>query len=402
MQKESIRVSHPLLFLTLVLTACGAESKPPLPAPADGEGVQLQMLSTLEPGKETERCKFFVVPEGGWYVNRASVRYTAGSHHVLLFTTSYTSVPTVNRQGQTVDTADVFECSEGAAGEWDVAGVAGGAQSSDAPDIIDLPTGIAIKLEAGTVLIMNTHYLNASPRPLETDARINLYTVAKETVTEEAGVLFFYNPFIRVPAMGTATARMSCPVTRDITLFNGQSHMHRRGIGQVANLVDHATGDVLEELYRSDDWENVFVKNYSPGKALAKGTAIDYRCNYDNKEDRVVTQGFTTKDEMCMFIGSYYPRDRALELCATSPDINTSSGAATYIGSGDSTCLETLLCVRNAKGVQEDKGDSLYGCIVNSCEKAAPALSEYFRCSLTKGDMACMTELNTCVATSCD
>src|SRR4051812_4359220 len=72
------------------------------PPPAD-KGTQLQMVSVLNAGVETERCKFFRVPEGGWYVNRQDVRYTPGSHHVLLFTTKYTTIPTVDIHGKTID-----------------------------------------------------------------------------------------------------------------------------------------------------------------------------------------------------------------------------------------------------------------------------------------------------------
>src|SRR5207244_2852964 len=99
----------------------------------------------------------------------------------------------------------------------------------------------------------------------------------------EAGVLFFYDLFIRVPPHGTATARMSCPVTRDVTLLSAQSHMHRRGVGYEAHLVD-GTGKPMETLYTNDRWEEVPIKIWDPGKPLAAGTAIDYRCDYRNDE----------------------------------------------------------------------------------------------------------------------
>lgn len=72
-----------------------------------------------------------------------------------------------------------------------------------------------MKVEPGTVLVMNTHYVNASSKPIETDARVNLYSLPAEKVKTEAGMLFYYNPFIRVPENGEASARMRCPVQNE-------------------------------------------------------------------------------------------------------------------------------------------------------------------------------------------
>ena len=57
------------------------------------------MVSQVAPGLEIERCNFFRVPvdSEGWYVEREAVRYTQGSHHVLLFSTDYTEIPTMTR-----------------------------------------------------------------------------------------------------------------------------------------------------------------------------------------------------------------------------------------------------------------------------------------------------------------
>ena len=79
---------------------------------------------------------FYRVPAEGLYVNREEIRYTPGSHHVLVFKTPYTEVPTTTLRGETVDTRGVFDCGEnGATADWDVVGVAGGAQSSDGPPV---------------------------------------------------------------------------------------------------------------------------------------------------------------------------------------------------------------------------------------------------------------------------
>jgi hypothetical protein len=410
------RLVAPLALVVFGALGChGAASPPPLPAPPDGQGIQLEMSSALDAGQEIERCRFFVSPPGGLVVNHASVRYTAGSHHVLVFTTSYSAVPTMDRNGMPHDTTGIFDCALGAPADWLVEGMLAGAQSSEAPDLLSLPPEAAVKVPAGAVLLMNTHYLNATTRPVTTDARINLYTVPESQVKYEAGLFFFYDPFIYLAPMSSGSARMRCPITKDITIVNLQSHMHRRGLGAVVNLVD-AQGANLELMYTSSSWENVFVKQWTGGKQLAAGTAVDYRCDYKNDETRTIGQGLTTKDEMCALLAAYYPRDRSLELCASQPSFTALSTAATYIGGGTANCLDTLLCGQAAKSAVD-----FYGCVVNSCPENSVQISAGLHCQATMSRttcssqcgpggtgcvdclrMACKAELDACTAARCN
>jgi hypothetical protein len=73
-------------------------------------------------------------------------------------------------------------------------------------------------------------------------------------VTEEAGGLLWYNPFIAVPAVGQATARMACEIPSDVNLRNVVSHAHSRLSDYTARLWDGPPtrgGRVQEQLYRS-------------------------------------------------------------------------------------------------------------------------------------------------------
>ncbi|HXU00706.1 MAG TPA: hypothetical protein VN903_06930, partial [Polyangia bacterium] len=214
---------------------CGEDKKPGslLDPPAAGQGVQITMSSTLEAGLETERCMFYRVPADGLNVNKQQIKYTPGSHHVLLYTTPYTDIPTTTIGGKTIDTSSVFDCgANGATGDWQVVGTAGGAQNADGPPGIDgLPADTALKLAGGSILLINAHYLNAGDKPLDAEIYINLYTVPAAQVTREAGIIFFYDPFISVPGESMAVAREVCPLSKDVTLVNAQSHMHARGYG---------------------------------------------------------------------------------------------------------------------------------------------------------------------------
>ncbi len=354
-------------LIVLSVAGCGAvaENDDQLVAPPPGQAVEVSMQSNIAAGMETERCKFFRAPEEGLWVNRQEVHYTAGSHHVLLFTTPYDKIPQ----------SGVFECPEGAPAHWEVDGVVGGAQSPEAAGTQPAPPGVAIKIPPGKVLLMNTHYLNATCAELQTDARVKRYTVDTGTVTTEAGVMFFYNFYIRVPAHTESEARMRCPISKEVKLLDAQSHMHKRGVDYTAELV---TGGQATRIYQSDSWENVPIKTFGAGMTLPAGSTLDYRCHYRNDEDRDIMQGLTTRDEMCMFVGIYYPRDRQLEHCALDESWYTSDLAATHVGHGTTACGDSLACLTNARG--DDKGESYTACVDASCPAAADALWEAERC----------------------
>jgi hypothetical protein len=401
------------LLVTVALVGCNGSGT---------ASVHFSMEGTLEAGQEIERCKLFVAPPEGLNIYKEQISYSAGSHHVLLYATSYASFPETNTHGMPVAPETVYDCPDGAPADFKVSSVLGGAQSANAPPVIDLPSDTAVKVPGGTVIVMNTHYLNATPHSLDTTASIDVYTIPDAQVKHEAGMIFFYDPIIRVPAGATAQARMACPVNRDYQIFNLQTHMHKRGLGGLANLTD-SDGNVLQQLYQSSDWENVNVQKYDD-LHVSPGQMLDYRCNYDSHEDHTVLQGLTTKDEMCMLIGAYTPHNTAFEYCSPDGTSGAKGFSATFYGSGTATCMDSVKCVEGAlatpQGGQQD--DVLYGCILNSCERAAKPFNAAVRCaalefdgsckSTCNGQMsdgcrtclesACATEMSGCAATSCN
>src|SRR5262245_9710748 len=89
-------------------------SDEPLPAPPPGAGLQYRMVSTSLSGQEIERCQLFKAPPEGLLIRKDEVRFNGGSHHVLLYKTPYTEIPTMDRDGSPVDDATKpHDCAEG-------------------------------------------------------------------------------------------------------------------------------------------------------------------------------------------------------------------------------------------------------------------------------------------------
>src|SRR6478752_8465033 len=119
---------HRALAFLCLLTACGGDnSSDPLAPPPAGQGLQYSMASMIEPGQEIERCKLFVAPPEGLNINRESVRYTVGSHHVLLYATSYKELPPTDKHGKPIAPEEVVDCPEGAPADFSITSVVAGA-----------------------------------------------------------------------------------------------------------------------------------------------------------------------------------------------------------------------------------------------------------------------------------
>jgi hypothetical protein len=308
------------------------------------------------------------------YVNRDEVRFTKGSHHFLLYETPYTSIPTKMENGEAIDTSGVFDCSQGATFGFQVTKLIGGSQNADGDAFLNFPSDVAMRVEPGRVLLMNAHYINATP-----------------------GILFWYNPFIKVGAKSTARAHMKCMIHADITLMNVQSHMHARGTGYAAALPEG------EPFYTNAEWEGVPVKRFDPGMKIAAGTWIDYYCDYNNAAANDVYQGPRSTDEMCMLIGSYYPASPVTSNCAADPSAPDQTGnlGAEWVGSGTETCAATMGCVQTSLGGTGDFLQNITTCMVASDPAVSKEMSDALRCLFLNGQnatTACKTQFDACAA----
>jgi len=398
-------IASTILVSFATLVGCGGtdvdpNQNPPveelLAPPAAGQGVQFKMVTELPAGTEAEHCMFVRGPADGMFVNHDEVRYSKGSHHVLVYETEYTDIPTEKADGTPVDTSGVFDCTDGATNGWNVTKLVGGSQNADGTSMLILPQGVAMKVRPNAVLLMNAHYVNATSGTLTPEVRVNMYTIPEAEVKTEGDILFLYNPFIYVGANGEGRARMQCPIHSDITIQTVQSHMHARGAGYEARIVGEA-----EPFYTNTAWEGVPVKDFGAGLTVKAGSSFDYHCDYKNSGTKDVFQGPRSTDEMCMLIGSYYPANALTANCRSSA--SDQFIGADWVGNGSATCSASMTCVQQAliggKGLE-----GLTPCVTNSDAAVSKEMSAALRCLFRAfgankdPNMECQNEFATCMA----
>jgi hypothetical protein len=357
-----------------------------------------QMAETVPAGGEIFDCKYVQLPDVPAHMIAAQHDYTPGSHHMLLYTTALTSIPAGGSQ--------VTDCYEGTGNNImsNANGVLYGGQTPMGSET--LPSGVGLPTKAGEVLIFQVHYLNASASDLQAQVNVSLTLDPNPAdIQQQAGIIFFYDPFIDVPAGATAKAQMRCLIPSDITLLYASSHYHSRGVGYQATI-DPAVDQLgTTPFYTSDSWSS--PDNAQLTMPITGGARIRFECDYDNSAG---TQAYFSgqsaqTNEMCMFIGTYYPEmGEAADYCFQGEDM---------FGTGTVACGDTLSCLSmcsgnlnvQGMGLQVSPPDCEQACFVSSCPTATAPLLGFTSCMQSSCSSQCSdtssSGCTTCIADNC-
>jgi len=274
---------------------------------------------TMAPRLESTRCmhKRLTNTEAIW-VTAIETKLAPGSHHLIVYQSS-----------ETVEDTEPKECTP-------FIDVIGGQAyplmiTQIAEERLELPEGVALKLEPGQMIRMEAHYLNYYPEPIVAHADVTFHTVPASEVEHEAGLMLYGTPDIRVPAGQTkSTPWYYLPIWPGVKLFAATGHTHRFGTNvelrkaAVASPSGLANEPVSSELdiYPGEEeyaWDEAPVLEYDPPLAFGEGEGIRYRCSWHNTSNQTVRFGESANQEMCFFWLYYYPSN-GYRLC-----INTGS-----------------------------------------------------------------------------
>jgi hypothetical protein len=289
-------------------------------AAAKLEDIKFEFDATVPAGDELFKCRFGAFPSdrGVIAVPSAESHYTPGSHHLLVYRTDLTSIPD--------DLPESWNCEDV---KW-FANVRGTYYEAQQPnEMRHLPEGIAHEFQPGEIVVMESHYINATEEDIDAHVELTLHTMDVRDVTDEAGSIFFNNVNIMVPPHANTSASMTCPISQDIHLALLWSHMHERGVRFQVTTDDPDAADALGPLLDEEDWSEPKAREYPGGDAyvLHAGSHISTTCDYENDTDAAFVFGTSAKtNEMCILHGMYWPRmASADEQCFTNRVTSRSS-----------------------------------------------------------------------------
>jgi rRNA processing protein Gar1 len=174
-----------------------------------------------------------------------------------------------------------------------------------------LPENFYVRIPAGSLIVMQSHYVNYTDSPIDVADILNIQTVDDVTgMTEASYFVVSLNDFT-LPR-GESSVVYDCEVLEDTSILFGFGHMHEQGKRiQLERTAASAEADAEPELlYSVEDWTAEY-RDYAPVDRhevteplqLHAGDRLTLTCEYDNATGREIEW----PHEMCVYFSSYFP-----------------------------------------------------------------------------------------------
>jgi hypothetical protein len=314
-----------VLLLSLAGSACTPSGVEPLPAPEIGKGFQIKTQATAIPaGKENQDCYFFRVPaaaaEGGdVWVKRILMRQRPGTHHMNIFRVK-TVVNLKGEDGEVVRGTDDAKNPCWVSSNWADWPLVVNTQTSNpgkSDTAFDLPEGVAHRFAPGELLMLQSHYVNASTQmtPDVGEVWVNFETLPKAEVRAELGTLFATNQNLNICPGQQRSYEKVCRTPRPVTVVGANGHFHSRGTRFAMYTWDETNGKG-QQFYESTTWDDPPMAT-GLSVALPQNAGIVYRCEFNapadscgdpNKGCCFTFGGQVETSEHCNAFVYYYPR----------------------------------------------------------------------------------------------
>jgi hypothetical protein len=276
---------------------------PPQPT-ADETVIISPVIRGIKPGTDVTYCSYidYTFPQNVDITHWRGAQSKAG-HHVILFAArQHRPTDTHECTDDDMVNADHFVAASGAEG-----------QGSGRQANLTIPDGLAFTGTAGTQLMLQTHWINASLETLDAQAVIYVTTKPTDGSRIPADLMAIYTAQFSIPPQQTASVTTTCKMNQDLQLFSLIGHEHQWGSHVKIELLDNT--NVPNTLW-DYDWNPSYIADppiniYTKEQPLIfkTGSTLRLTCTWDNTTNDTV--GFPR--EMCVAQGFYFPAHGALE-----------------------------------------------------------------------------------------
>lgn len=183
---------------------------------------------------------------------------------------------------------------------------------------IEYPEGVAIKVEAGSQMLLNLHLFNATADELSGTSGTKMLPI-DESEVEFIGQSLTAGAFdLSLPPHQESSVSGSCTVSSNTTVFAVQPHMHQ--LGKHMKVVAESSVDGEQVLHDAPyDFEQQLYYPVAPLQ-LSAGDSVQFECTWENTTDRTVGFGDSSLDEMC-FVALYRFPAEGSDFCNPSPSL---------------------------------------------------------------------------------
>jgi hypothetical protein len=296
----------PALLAAAAVVAC--EAPPPAErivdmratAPDVTRGFQVRAPTTrVEIGADIETC---FVPDLTFdqdvFVVQADAYQGPVGHHVQLYGSA---VP--RKKGE------VFDCSDLATMSTLLPLVTPNHPQKETDNKSQLPADFYVRIPAGSLIVMQSHYVNYTDSAIEVADILNIETVDDVAGMTEASYFVVSDNAFTLPP-GASSVTYDCTVADDTAILFGFGHMHEQGKRIRLERTAATAGATAELVYAVDDWTAEY-RDYAPVNRydtaaplqLRAGDRLTLTCDYDNATGGEIDW----PSEMCVFFSAYFP-----------------------------------------------------------------------------------------------
>ncbi|MFO0580441.1 MAG: hypothetical protein U1A78_41240 [Polyangia bacterium] len=254
-------------------------------APQNGMQLVLPIVRDIPPGKDLELCTWTdKYLDKDVDVESISSAQAGPGHHIVIYTTTVMQPPGTSRPCTDQDMT-TFHYVVGAGGE--------GTGLVNKP-----PAGLSFYMPKGSQLVINEHFLNASPKVRDGQSAFNLYYAdPNKTYIRSSGLTFIDTGLVVPP--GASSLDINCTMKEDFAAWRFIPHMHEWG---KHIIIEHEQGGQTKRLFDTD-WNAGMVFHPPELRATVesphwfrKGDKIHVRCEWNNDTGKPLPFG----KEMCV------------------------------------------------------------------------------------------------------
>jgi hypothetical protein len=180
----------------------------------------------------------------------------------------------------------------------------GGVTGQNGDKSVQLPPGVAYRLNKGNGVMLNVHFINTGTERLPGDAVVDIKMVDVDPNRTIAALFTNVNMGFEVPPSAPGTSTIDCVAKSDLHIFMMSNHMHDYGTSATTEVV-RADGTV-EELHKDAKWTtdmqfNAVYSNWPIDAPflLKAGDTVRTTCNWNNP----TATSLQFPREMCVGVG---------------------------------------------------------------------------------------------------
>jgi hypothetical protein len=259
----------------------------PAPDPSKGFQIILPIVTDIPAGGSQEYCTDTdIILKNDTWINADQTFQTETGHHAIFFYTTSPVAPSTHI------------CANDEMGEFQF-----GMPPGEPAQVFTMPGQLAVKVPAGSQIVINHHYLNASQTDVaQAQSAINIFYADPTVTYTTSSTMIIVDTNLTVP-MGASTFTEDCTVDRDYEAWMQLPHMHNWGTHITVTDTPVATG-VPAQLFDMD-WQPDYAFDFNAVDTTEqptapflfhKGDKLHVECDYMNNTGAAMTFG----DEMCV------------------------------------------------------------------------------------------------------